>query len=671
MHMHTQTFLYLCQQQTCVQTHTCSTYCKYFIKFLFFASAVLYNFCKVSGESYMRSSKNMLRMHVHGILVSMLCIVLCGKASAVEQMFAITVVNANGNVFAIDGADKPILNILRSGVYTFDQSHSSNAGHQIAFKDSTGTSYTTGVTTTGTPGTSGAQTVFTVDVDAPDNLLYYCVAHGNSMGNTILVASSTPPETTPPETPLETTPEETTPPPSTETAPETTPEVTTAQETTPSTETTPEVTTAQDTTPSTETTPEVTTPSTETTPQETTPPTETTSPETTPPETTTTPTETTPPPPPPEVTTTHEETTPSAETTPRETTTQEPTPPPSTETTPQETTTQETTPSTETTPQETTTQETTPQETTTQETTPSTETTPSETTPPTETTSPETTPSETTPPETPPETSSALETTHPPETSSALETTHPPETSSALETTQAPFTTPVPANFEPLICVGCPAGFFLSRETLNCTQCPPGSGTHKYSNASSAEQCMCLPGFSNTSNTFNTSNNTPNTSETCVLCPAGSYKETLGNVSCTSCPANSTTPFSGETNATQCVCNAGFKENRTSSFVSSSLMSSSVQPSTTNNRNWINLLSCNKTSVSKFANIQQYNAAGGYWQTAPTKDADVLSLEDVDISISASFKNFMRLQVVGWGSVCFFVLCIDTGSIGSRAQPGG
>ena len=423
----------------------------------------------------MRGLQNMLQMN--RVLACMICIILSGTASAFEQVFVITVVNDNGNVFAIDDVNKPILNILRSGVYTFDQSDYSNAGHQIAFKDSAGTSYTTGVTTTGTPGTSGAQTVFTVDVDAPDNLLYYCVAHGNSMGNTILVASSTPAESTP----------------STETAAETTPPATTGQETTP---------------------------------------------------------------------------------------------PPPTETTPPETTPSETTPP-----------------------------------PPTETTPPETTPSETTPPKTP------------------------SETSSALKTTQTPFTTPVPANFEPLICVGCPAGFFLSRETLNCTQCPPGSGTDKYSNASSAEQCMCLPGFSNTSNTFNTSNNTPNTSETCVLCPAGSYKETLGNVSCTSCPANSTTPTEGQTNATQCVCNAGFKENRTSFFVSSS-----VQPSTTNNRNWTNLLSCNKTSVSKFANIQQYNAAGGYWQTAPTKDADVLSLEDVDISISASFKIFMRLQVVGWGS---------------------
>ena len=467
-------------------------------------------------------------LQMNRVLACMICIILSGTASAFEQVFVITVVNDNGNVFAIDDVNKPILNILRSGVYTFDQSDYSNAGHQIAFKDSAGTSYTTGVTTTGTPGTSGAQTVFTVDVDAPDNLLYYCVAHGNSMGNTILVASSTPAESTP----------------STETAAETTPPATTGQETTPP------------------------------------PPTETTPPETTP-----------------------------SETTPPETTPSETTSPPPTETTPPETTPSETTPP-----------------------------------PPTETTPPETTPSETTPPKTP------------------------SETSSALKTTQTPFTTPVPANFEPLICVGCPAGFFLSRETLNCTQCPPGSGTDKYSNASSAEQCMCLPGFSNTSNTFNTSNNTPNTSETCVLCPAGSYKETLGNVSCTSCPANSTTPFSGETNATQCVCNAGFKENRTSSFVSSSLMSSSVQPSTTNNRNWINLLSCNKTSVANVQNMPQYYADGAYFHTNPTSQEKILTFQNVPMIVSTHFKAFIRYKVVDFNSlnwdVYFFMSTMGFGGGG-------
>jgi len=81
------------------------------------------------------------------------------------------------------------LSFVRTGVYTFDQSAASNSGHQIAFKDGSGASYTTGVVTTGTPGLSGAQTVITVATNAPDNLRYYCVAHGNDMGNTIGVTA--------------------------------------------------------------------------------------------------------------------------------------------------------------------------------------------------------------------------------------------------------------------------------------------------------------------------------------------------------------------------------------------------------------------------------------------------------------------------------------------------
>jgi len=85
----------------------------------------------------MRGLQNMLQMN--RVLACMICIILSGTASAFEQVFVITVVNDNGNVFAIDDVNKPILNILRSGVYTFDQSDYSNAGHQIAFKDSAGT----------------------------------------------------------------------------------------------------------------------------------------------------------------------------------------------------------------------------------------------------------------------------------------------------------------------------------------------------------------------------------------------------------------------------------------------------------------------------------------------------------------------------------------------------
>ena len=83
-------------------------------------------------------------------------------AQSLEQVFAITVVNAGGNVFVVDGVNRPVLDLLRGGVYTFSQSDASNTFHQIAFKDGTGATYSTGVVTTGTAGTSGAQTVITV-----------------------------------------------------------------------------------------------------------------------------------------------------------------------------------------------------------------------------------------------------------------------------------------------------------------------------------------------------------------------------------------------------------------------------------------------------------------------------------------------------------------------------
>jgi len=110
--------------------------------------------------------------------------------SNVTQTFTVTVVNSGGNVFAIDGVNTPTLSFVRTGVYTFIQSDASNASHQIAFKDGSGNSYTTGVVTTGTPGSPGAQTVITVASDAPADLRYYCVAHGNSMGNTITVTGN-------------------------------------------------------------------------------------------------------------------------------------------------------------------------------------------------------------------------------------------------------------------------------------------------------------------------------------------------------------------------------------------------------------------------------------------------------------------------------------------------
>jgi len=104
-----------------------------------------------------------------------------------SQTLTITVVNNGSDVYAVNGNNNPVLNFARGSLITFIQSNATNTNHQIAIKDGSGNSYTTGVVSTGTPGSNGAQTVFTVPKDAPSDLRYYCMAQGNAMGNTISV----------------------------------------------------------------------------------------------------------------------------------------------------------------------------------------------------------------------------------------------------------------------------------------------------------------------------------------------------------------------------------------------------------------------------------------------------------------------------------------------------
>lgn len=106
-----------------------------------------------------------------------------------DTTFSITVGNPGdgNNYYYIDLVFRNTLTLTRGATYIFDQSDASNTNHPIAFKDGSGNSYTNGVTSSGTPGQSGAQTAFVVPSDAPDDLRYYCTVHGNSMGNTITV----------------------------------------------------------------------------------------------------------------------------------------------------------------------------------------------------------------------------------------------------------------------------------------------------------------------------------------------------------------------------------------------------------------------------------------------------------------------------------------------------
>lgn len=111
-----------------------------------------------------------------------------GSVAALLNTYAVTVANdGSDNVYYIRGAAKPTLTFNRGNTYTFDLSDSSNSGHPLAFKDALGNSFTDGVTSTGTPGTSGAKVTIEVDARTFSSLRYYCTVHGNVMGNTISV----------------------------------------------------------------------------------------------------------------------------------------------------------------------------------------------------------------------------------------------------------------------------------------------------------------------------------------------------------------------------------------------------------------------------------------------------------------------------------------------------
>ena len=80
--------------------------------------------------------------------------------------------------YVIDGHESPALT-LAPGTHKFDQADSSNSGHPLLFYSSWDKArlISTGVTTSGTPGSSGAYTQIEIDGDTPTPLYYQCSAH--------------------------------------------------------------------------------------------------------------------------------------------------------------------------------------------------------------------------------------------------------------------------------------------------------------------------------------------------------------------------------------------------------------------------------------------------------------------------------------------------------------
>ena len=108
--------------------------------------------------------------------------------------------DGSSSAYFLNGVESPAIQF--SGVdgitsstgyyYKFDQADSSNSGHPLLFYYDAAktTAYTTGVTTSGTPGSSGAHTTIAVTSDTPNILYYECSSH-SYMGNYATAVTTT------------------------------------------------------------------------------------------------------------------------------------------------------------------------------------------------------------------------------------------------------------------------------------------------------------------------------------------------------------------------------------------------------------------------------------------------------------------------------------------------
>ena len=122
---------------------------------------------------------------------------LTGKTINFENNTVIVeyAVTASGGNFLIDGEANATISFNPGIVYRFDLSDSSVASHPFKLSTTSdgshnsGSEYTTGKTTNGSQGSSGAYVEYTVNAATSDILYYYCSSH-SGMGGTITVFGS-------------------------------------------------------------------------------------------------------------------------------------------------------------------------------------------------------------------------------------------------------------------------------------------------------------------------------------------------------------------------------------------------------------------------------------------------------------------------------------------------
>ena len=105
--------------------------------------------------------------------------------------------SSSSNAYFLDGLESPALRFSGADsnakyYYKFDTSDSTNSGHPLRFylDAAKSNAYTTGVTTSGSGGSSGDYVQIAVDADTPNILYYQCYSHGYMGNHAVNVSNS-------------------------------------------------------------------------------------------------------------------------------------------------------------------------------------------------------------------------------------------------------------------------------------------------------------------------------------------------------------------------------------------------------------------------------------------------------------------------------------------------